>query len=451
MPLPIPVTPKPPEDYRPIIGDTKIDEILSLARQLRGARVLHLNATAFGGGVAEILNSLIPLLQDLGIDAQWHVMEGNQEFFAVTKQVHNAMQGMYVPWTAAMGATWRRVNKTNAESLKGPYDFVFVHDPQPAGALHYVLAKDPQALGARWVWRCHIDTTEAMPEVWDFLRPYLEPFDAVIFTRDEYVKDDLRGPKVVHVPPAIDPLSTKNIDIPGRVVRDILERYSIDPDRPILSQISRFDPWKDPLGVIDVYRSIKESRPELQLVMVASMADDDPEAWSFYERIVRKAGKDDDVHILTNLDGVANLEVNAFQRASHVVLQKSIREGFGLVISEALWKARPMVAGGVGGIPMQMLYGRCGYLANTTAEYVDRVRYLLDHPEAGKRLGALGREHVRENFLITRLLRDHLWLMKSLAAQPASPPASGTAASDGAKPRSIAQRQRRKAPQRHEH
>ena len=445
MPSPVPVTPKSLEDYRPIIGDSKTEEILSLARQLRGARVLHLNATAFGGGVAEILNSLLPLLQDLEIDAQWQVMEGNEEFFSVTKQIHNAMQGMYVPWTAAMGATWRRANRANAESLKGPYDFVFVHDPQPAGVLHYAAQRNGQVLGAKWVWRCHIDTTEALPEVWDFLRPYLEPFDAVIFTRDEYVKDDLQGPQVVHVPPAIDPLSTKNIDIPGRVVRDILERYSIDPDRPILSQISRFDPWKDPLGVIDVYRSIKESRPELQLVMVASMADDDPEGWSFYERIVRKAGKDKDIHILTNLDGVANLEVNAFQRASRVVLQKSIREGFGLVISEALWKGRPMVAGGVGGIPMQMLYGRCGYLANTTAEYVDRVRYLLDYQEAGERMGALGREHVRENFLMTRLLRDHLWLMARLAAQPLSPPARGAAASADAQPRSSARRKRRAA------
>ena len=213
MPSPVPVTPKSLEDYRPIIGDSKTEEILSLARQLRGARVLHLNATAFGGGVAEILNSLLPLLQDLEIDAQWQVMEGNEEFFSVTKQIHNAMQGMYVPWTAAMGATWRRANRANAESLKGPYDFVFVHDPQPAGVLHYAAQRNGQVLGAKWVWRCHIDTTEALPEVWDFLRPYLEPFDAVIFTRDEYVKDDLQGPQVVHVPPAIDPLSTKNIDI----------------------------------------------------------------------------------------------------------------------------------------------------------------------------------------------------------------------------------------------
>ena len=442
MPTPVSVTPKSLEDYRPIIGGTKTGEIVALARHLRGARVLHLNATAFGGGVAEILRSLLPLLRDLGIDAEWQVMEGNEEFFAVTKQIHNGMQGMYVPWNETMGEAWRRTNRDNARSLQGPYDFVFVHDPQPAGILHYLANESHSALGAKWLWRCHIDTTEAMPEVWDFLRPYLKPYDAAIFTRDEYVKDDLQGPQVHLIPPAIDPLSTKSIDIPDTVVRDILARYNIDPERPIIAQISRFDPWKDPLGVIDVYKSIKEARPDLQLLMVASMADDDPEAWSFYERIVRKAGEDYDIHILTNLNGVGNLEVNAFQRAAQVVMQKSIREGFGLVISEALWKSCAMVAGGVGGIPMQMLYGRCGYLANTTKEFADGVRHLLDNPEEGRRMGAIGKEHVRENFLITRLLRDQLYLMRYLAAHKPPLLEPVAAASASAKPRPRTARRR---------
>jgi trehalose synthase len=427
MPNTIPVTPKLLSDYRPIIGDAKTEEILELAKPLKSSRVLHMNATAFGGGVAELLRSLIPMMRDLGIDAQWQVMNGDADFFEVTKQIHNGMQGMYVPWNDAMADTWHRVNRTNAETLKGHYDFVVMHDPQPAGILHYVRERDPSALGARWIWRCHLDTTEALPEVWDFLQPYVEQHEAAIFTRDEYLKEDLQGPMVAMIPPAIDPLSPKNVDISATVVREILQRYNIDPDRPIIAQISRFDPWKDPLGVIDVYRTLKTARQELQLLMVASMADDDPEAWSFYERIVHKAGADFDIHILTNLNGVANLEVNAFQRAAQVVIQKSIREGFGLVISEALWKGKAMVAGEVGGIPMQMLHGHCGRLVSTTSDMAASVRELLDDPQERDRLGALGKEHVRENFLITRLLRDHLRLMNHMASLP-------TPYADGATP-----------------
>jgi trehalose synthase len=435
MPIEVPVTPKLLEDYRSIIGDAKAEETLELAKPLKSARVLHINATAFGGGVAEILSSLVPLLRDLGIDAHWRVMEGGPDFFDVTKQMHNGMQGMYIPWNATMADTWHRANRANAELLNGTYDFVIVHDPQPAGILHYVREADPSALGAQWIWRCHLDTTEAQPEVWDFLRPYVEQFEAAIFTRDEYQKEDLRGPQVLIVPPAIDPLSTKNIEISDTVVREILARHNINPDHPTIAQISRFDPWKDPLGVIDVYRALKPARPDLQLVMVASMADDDPEAWSFHERIVRKAADDHDIHILTNLDGVASVEVNAFQRAAQVIMQKSIREGFGLVISEALWKGKAVVAGEVGGIPMQLLYGRCGNLASTTAEMADKVRDLLDNPEERDRLGALGKEHVRENFLITRLLRDHLRLMNRLAGLP-EPRADAPKPSAGPKPRS---------------
>lgn len=417
MPNLVPVAPKSLEDYRPIIGEAKMDEIRALAAPLRGSRVLHFNATAYGGGVAEILHSLVPLLHDLDIQADWKVMDAQSDFFDVSKQMHNAMQGMFVPWNAGMGNTWREVNRANAQGLQGPYDFVFIHDPQPAGVLANVMERDPSVFGARWAWRCHLDTTESLPEVWDFLRGYVQHYDAVIFTQADYV-NDLPGANVTIIPPAIDPLSTKNTEISTQVVRDIMTRYSIDPDRPIIAQVSRFDPWKDPLGVVDTYRELKAARPDLQLIMVASMADDDPEAWSFYERIVRRAGEDYDIHVLTNLNGVANLEVNAIQRAADVVMQKSIREGFGLVISEALWKGKAVVAGAVGGIPMQMANGEAGRLANSTAEFVDEVGELLDNPALRDRLGARGREHVRENFLTTRLLADYLKLMQSMAAMP---------------------------------
>ncbi len=418
MPTFVPVSPKVLDDYRVIIGDAKIDEIRALAEPLRGSRVLHFNATSFGGGVAEILQSLVPLLRDLGIEADWQVMDAGPDFFDVSKQMHNAMQGMFVPWNSTMGDVWRRVNRENAAAMTEHYDFAFIHDPQPAGVLASILERDPKALGARWAWRCHLDTTESLPEVWDFLRPSVQLYHAAIFTQATCVNGELPGVHVSIIPPAIDPLSTKNTDISEQVVRDVLNRYSIDPDRPIMAQISRFDPWKDPLGVIETYRELKAERPDLQLVMVASMADDDPEAWSFYERIVRRAGEDFDIHILTNLNGVGNLEVNAFQRAADVILQKSIREGFGLVISEALWKSKAVVAGAVGGIPMQLANGEAGRLANSTAEFIEEVGELLDNSELRVGMGQRGREYVREHFLTTRLLADHLKLMHVMNDMP---------------------------------
>ena len=420
MPSPVSVTPKSLEEYRQHVGDEVIAEIEELARPLRGARVLHINSTAFGGGVAELLNSIVPLLHDLGIDAEWQVIDATPEFFNVTKSMHNAMQGMYIPWTNAMADTWREVNRANAEAMTGHYDFVYVHDPQPAGLLYYVRLRDSGGLGAKWIWRCHLDTTEALPEVWDFVRTHVQLYDAAVFTMKEYVRSDL-GPQVAIIPPAIDPTSTKNTPLPPNVVREVLQRYEIDPDRPIIAQISRFDPWKDPLGVIDTYRLLKERRPGLQLLMVASMANDDPEAWSFYERIVRKAGEDYDIHVLTNLNGVGNLEVNTFQTAADVVMQKSLREGFGLVISEALWKGKPFVGSSAGGIPMQLDNGRVGRIANTTAEFADQIGDLLDDREARESMGEAAKEHVRANYLTTRLLADHLRLMNSLSANASGP------------------------------
>lgn len=422
MTVPVFVAPKALDEYEAHVGAERLAELRALAAPLEGARVLHLNATSFGGGVAEILNSFIPLLRDLGVDAEWRVMQASAEFFNVSKSMHNALQGMYIPWNKAMADLWRETNAANAETLDGAYDFVYVHDPQPAGVLAHLRERDPDALGAKWLWRCHLDTTDALPEVWNFLKGYVSGYDALVFTLPEYVKEPIPGPLLEIIWPAIDPASAKNSEIPAPVVRDILARYEIDPDRPIIAQISRFDPWKDPLGVLDVYRILKERRPGLQLLMVAAMANDDPEAWSFYERIVRKAGEDFDIHVLTNLNGVGNLEVNAFQRAADVLLQKSIREGFGLVISEALWKAKALVGSEAGGIPLQLDYGRAGAIAGTTQEFADAIGGLLDDPGARKRLGRAGKERVRDQFLTTRLLNDHLRLMGALANGAAPTP-----------------------------
>jgi trehalose synthase len=421
----VPVTPKALADYRPIVGDAVIDEIQRLAEPLRGARVLHINATAFGGGVAEILSALVPLLNDLGLKADWQTISGADEFFAVTKAMHNGLQGMFVPWTPAMRDTWLHYNRLNAELLDAEYDFVVLHDPQPAGVLALALERGWPKVG-KWVWRCHIDLTAAQPELWDFLRPFLAPYDAAVFTLDAYAKEDVPTSRVFSFPPAIDPLSPKNVHLPSDTVGAILSRYAIDPHRPVLAQVSRFDPWKDPLGVIDAYRLVKREIPQVQLVLAASMAHDDPEGWSYYERSARRAGEDMDIQILTNLTGVGNVEVNAIQTAARVVVQKSLREGFGLVVSEALWKGRPVVAGNVGGIPLQVLDGQTGYLAGSPAECAEHILDLLRHPDLADRMGAVGREHVRRNFLITRYLCDHLGMYTALASAEASAAPSST-------------------------
>lgn len=427
----VPTSAKSLESYRSIIGDERIEQILRLAEPLRGARILHVNATAFGGGVAEILSTIVPLMNDVGLHAEWQVIRGADEFFQVTKAMHNSLQGMLLNWTPQMREIWLRYNEMNARLLDESYDYVVIHDPQPAAVLALRTTIDGQRPPGKWVWRCHIDLTEAQVEVWDLLRPYVEGYDAAVFTMPEYVQPDLRQ-KVFIVPPAIDPLSPKNVDLSPETTREILMRYDVDPDRPLICQVSRFDPWKDPLGVIDVYRHLRQDVPDLQLVLVASMANDDPEGWAWYERIVRRAGEDFDIHVLSNFNGVGNIEVNAFQRAANVVIQKSVREGFGLVVAEGLWKGRPIVAGNVGGIPLQVLYGRTGYLVNTTSECVNRVLYLLQHPAVADRMGAAGREHVRENFLMTRLLADWLGIFNTLGGKTERHPngvTAGTAAS----------------------
>ena len=410
------VTSKSIDDYRPIVGDEKIDEIKALAQPLQGARVLHVNATAFGGGVAEILSSLVPLMNDVGLVAQWKVIHGADEFFKVTKAMHNSLQGMFMQWTPEMHQTWLHYNQMNADDLaEEDFDFVMIHDPQPAAMPYLISKRHTEVKRGKWVWRCHIDLTQAQVDIWDFLRPFLEVYDAATFSLRSYVKPDLKSPRIFVVPPSIDPLTPKNTQLPPNTVSTILRQYGVDPEQPMILQVSRFDPWKDPLGVIDAYRIVKKEIPNLHLVMIASMANDDPEGWEYYERTVRRAGEDFDIHILSNLNGVGNVEVNAFQTAAAVVVQKSIREGFGLTVTEGLWKGRPVVGGNTGGIPLQIIDNETGYLVNTVSECAERVLYLFRHPEEAERLGRAGREHVRENFLTTRHLRDYLRIFRSLA------------------------------------
>ncbi|HHX44894.1 MAG TPA: glycosyltransferase [Chloroflexi bacterium] len=393
--------------YREIIGDEAVEAILRAAAPLRGLRVLHVNATAFGGGVAEILGTLVPLMADVGLEAEWRIIEGSDAFFEVTKACHNGLQGMDLPFTAEMQATWRQYNALNARWFEGEFDVVVVHDPQPLGLLSFTEGR-----GARhWVWRCHIDTSEPNPAYWDFFKPYIEGYRAVIFTMREYVGPGVEASRVHVIPPSIDPLSPKNRPVAFATARQAMVRFGIDQARPVALQVSRFDPWKDQLGVIDAYREAKETEEGLQLALIGSLASDDPEAGRYLGRVRERAGGDPDIHIYQNLPSE---EVAAFQAGSDVVLQKSLREGFGLTVSETLWKGRPVIGGRAGGIPLQIIDGENGFLVTTVAECADRILYLVRHPRGAELMGRAGREHVRRNFVITRLLADYLELFGAL-------------------------------------
>ncbi len=408
-------------DYASVAGEDVIAELERLARSLQGARVVHISSTAYGGGVAEMLHTLVPLMRSAGLDADWRIISGADEFFTVTKSMHNALQGMDLNLTPAMRAAYLHANVDNAVYFEDGYDFVIVHDPQPA-ALRMLRSGD----SGRWIWRCHIDLTAANSQYWAFLRPFVQAYDAAIFTLPTYVKSDLRVGKVAIIPPAIDPLSPKNGPMSTDDARRIVRLYGIDPDRPMIVQVSRFDPWKDPLGVIDVYHGVKQEFPGTQLVLVGSMAHDDPEGMEYYQRTREYAGDDPDVHLLSNLDGVGNVEVNAFQRVASVVLQKSLREGFGLTVAEGLWKQKPVIGGNVGGIPLQIQDGVTGFLVDTIEQATARTLELIRHPERARTMGDRGRDDVRRQFLSTANLGNYLRLFNELAGNPVGQPEAVT-------------------------
>jgi trehalose synthase len=397
-------------NYASIIGNNEVEKIRTLAEKISRASVCHVNATSYGGGVAEILHRLVPLMQDVGLAADWKVMEGTNEFFNVTKTIHNALQGMKIPLTEDMKNTYLRFNEMNAEMLNLDYDYVVMHDPQPLAMIKHYHKRI-----WKWIWRCHIDISEPNQEFIDFLTPFVKLYDASIFTMKQFVKKSMRTKNPTIIPPSIDPLSNKNKPLSENTVLSILEKYDVKPDNPIVTQVSRFDPWKDPIGVIDVYRIVKKKIPKVQLLLIASMARDDPEGWVYYEKTARHAEDDYDIHLLTDMVGVKDLEVNAFQRASNVILQKSIREGFGLSVTEALWKRIPVVGSSVGGIPLQIVDGATGYLVNTAKEAAEKTLYLLKHSEKAKKMGEEGRKHVLRKFLITRHLKDYLNLFIKLS------------------------------------
>jgi trehalose synthase len=396
-------------DYADVAGADVIGHLEQLAAPLKGKRVVHVNSTKSGGGVAEILTKLVPLSCELGLDAEWQVISGEPAFFDCSKTMHNGLQGNRVFLSDAALNVYQKTNAENAERLRDRLeqaDFVFVHDPQPAALLKYC----PDRHG-KWIWRCHIDASHSSRLVWRYLRDLVAPYDASIFSLPAFAKQ-LKHPQYI-IPPSIDPLSDKNLELPAEEIDEVRRRFGLDQHRPLVVQISRFDRFKDPLGVIRSYRLAKRYLPGLQLVLAGGGASDDPEGAAVLAETRAAAAGDQDVHVLL-LPPDANRIVNALQRAADVVMQKSIREGFGLTVAEGLWKGKPVVGGNVGGIRLQVVNHHTGFLVDTPEGAALRVRYLLRNPREYERMSATARAFVRDNFLITRHLREYLTLMVAL-------------------------------------
>jgi trehalose synthase len=412
----VPLLDKHLDDYEGIVEPGTIERLRELAAPLQGARVLHINATAYGGGVAELLSTHVPLTRDVGLEADWQVIHGSDEFFGVTKTVHNALQGADVEWNTQMERVYLERVLDNALALDGEYDFIVIHDPQPVAMREFVRGHSADRPGTKWIWRCHIDLTDANPLVWDFYRPYVEQYDASVWTMPQFVPASLSMDRIVHAPPCIDPLSVKNLDLADPFVKELCKGYGVRSQDPLLVQVSRFDPWKDPVGVIEAFRIVRKDVPDAQLVLAGSMATDDPEGFHYWELTNEARAGDPDIHLLSNIQQVGAVQINAFQRAANVVIQKSLREGFGLTVAEGLWKGRPVVGGRCGGITLQIEDGINGYLVDDVEQTAARCTELLGNPDKADAMGQTGRETVRSNFCSTRELEDWLRLFTDLSA-----------------------------------
>ncbi len=394
-------------DYVAIVGQEQISDLRALASDIGRKTVVHVNSTKAGGGVAEILFRLVPLMQELGLDATWETIKGDQSFFEATKTFHNALQTGRNIATRKNFDDYLRRTEQNLEELKIDHDIAFIHDPQPAG----MIAQKREDGSQRWVWRCHIDVSNPDPTVWSFLAKYINRYDASIFSTPSFARTDLQIPQFM-VSPSIDPLADKNRELPQTYIDRVLSKYELNLDKPLVTQISRFDYAKDPVGVIEAFKLVSK-HVDCELVLGGSLADDDPEGLEVHAKVLKAAEGRKDIHILL-IPPFSDLEINALQRASTIVLQKSVKEGFGLTVAEALWKSRPVIAGATGGIPLQVKNGLTGYLVRTVEGAAFKMRYLLRNPEVAHRLGQNGREHVRQNFLITRHLGEYLLLIVAL-------------------------------------
>jgi trehalose synthase len=397
------------EPYSQVAGRDVIDHLRQLSRPLAGMKVIHVNSTRVGGGVAEILEKLVPLMQEVGIDTSWEVIEGNETFYQCTKGMHNGLQGNHVRIPDNQLAAYEEVNRTNADAMREKLeaaDYVFIHDPQPAP----LLSLCPNRKG-KWIWRCHIDASHPYRPTWKYLRRFVREYDASIFSLAEFAQM-LPHPQYI-IPPSIDPLSAKNMALEDGEIASVLSEFRINPGRPLLVQVSRFDRFKDPIGVIQAYKLVKKFVPAVQLVLAGGGATDDPEGEQVLREVEENAAGDPDIHILL-LPADAHRTINALQRAAHIVLQKSIREGFGLTVTEAMWKGKPVIGGDTGGIRLQVVNFNTGFRVNTPEGAALRIRYLLHNREKMVEIGQKAREFVRDNFLITRHLREYLTLISGL-------------------------------------
>jgi trehalose synthase len=410
-----PPTPPPPpklDDYKSIIGEAPLDALRFLARGLKGKHVKMVNSTAVGGGVAEMLNRLVPLLSELEVPAHWEVITGGNDFFEVTKAFHNALHGSDYELTQSARDIFLMYNEQNLQRMQFGEDFVVIHDPQPAA-----LIRGKNKNSAKWVWRCHIDLSNPHSQVWEFLRPFIEQYDSAIFSSQSFARQ-LPIPQYLFYP-CIDPLSEKNKELEDSFIQKVCDEFGIDRSRPIVTQVSRFDRLKDPVGVVRAYKLAKKY-VDCQLVLAGGGATDDPEGAVVLQEVKEAAGNDPDIVIL-DLPPWCAMEINALQRASTLVVQKSIKEGFGLTVTEALWKGKPTIAGAVGGIPNQIIHKLTGVLVHSVEGCAYQIRYLLTRPEFARRIESAGREHVKENFLMTTNVKRWLLLFRILAGTKPAP------------------------------
>jgi len=391
--------------YEPIVGSQVIDELRLLGDRTKGVSVQNINSTAVGGGVAEILNRLVPFLQELGVDTRWDVIKGGEQYYKVTKKFHNALHGKEQSISKEDFDVFLETNDMNCKTMVFDEDVIIVHDPQPAG-----LVTQRDRSRGKWVWRCHIDVSNPDLKVWNFLMKFINQYDASVFSAPAF-SQRLQIPQYL-ISPSIDPLSDKNKELPEKTIQKIIERFKLDLEKPLIVQVSRFDYLKDPLGVIDAFEMVQKY-VDCQLVLAGGEATDDPESVEVLEKVRERAADNPDVHVLAIPSG-SDLEINALQRASTVIIQKSIKEGFGLTVTEALWKAKPIVASAVGGITLQVAHKYSGLLCHSVEGAAHSIKQILQNPEFAERLGKNGKEHVRQNFLLTRHLRDYLLLMLCL-------------------------------------
>jgi len=399
------------DSYTEVAGKTEIERLRQLSETLEGCSVVHVNSTRVGGGVAEILMKFVPLMQDLGLETSWEVVTGESEFYKCTKSMHNGLQGNPVDISESLLSAYEKTSAENAEKLRDKLeqaDIVIIHDPQPAALLKLC----PNRKG-KWIWRCHIDASNPYPPVWNYLREYIAEYDASIFSLPDFAQPLPHNQYIV--PPSIDPLSEKNMDLDKDEIVSKYSEYGIDPDRPVITQVSRFDRFKDPVGVIEAYSITKKLVPALQLILAGGGADDDPEGEEVLKEVYAAADDDPDIHVLL-LPPDAHRTINALQRLSDIVIQKSTREGFGLTVSEAMWKGKAVIGGNTGGIKLQVINHHTGFLVDTPEGASLRTRHLLSHPEELLEMGVKARGYVRENFLITRQLREYLSLMRGVLA-----------------------------------